>query len=210
MPSRSIAIFAETLLCNSRCVNQGESKMKRVFSICLIAALTCILGSKNTQATEEKIVSPNSKVQYLGVDGTFTIDTTEIAAKDPRNPKRVVFKQMETFSFYQDLEGKTSLAQNCRYSYKGAAGDPFYYPEKSKTSVWDLFELVSGDTACNQFKYVAMRSPHGNPVHMHMRYGDTNSSFEKLLAMSNAPEDKTKIDPWWSVYCAEGESGCDK
>jgi hypothetical protein len=185
--------------------------MKRVFSICLIAAMTCVLASKDTQATEEKIASPNSQVQYLGVDGTFTVDTAEIAAKDPRNPKRVVFKQMETFSFYEDLQGKTPIAENCRYSYKGAAGDPFYYPEKSKTSIWDLFELVSGDTVCNKFKYVALRAPHGNPIHMHMRYGDANSSLDKLLAISNnGPEDKTKLDPWWSVYCAEGVSGCDK
>ncbi|HEV8531572.1 MAG TPA: hypothetical protein VGT00_09160 [Methylomirabilota bacterium] len=29
-------------------------------------------------------------------------------------------------------------------------------------------------------------------------------------SMSDGPEDKTKLDPWWSVYCAEGRSGCDK
>ena len=45
---------------------------------------------------------------------------------------------------------------------------------------------------------------------MHMRYGDERASFETLLALSNGPEDKTKLDPWWSVYCAEGHSGCDK
>jgi len=44
-----------------------------------------------------------------------------------------------------------------------------------------------------------------------MRYGDAQRSFEALLALSNmGPEDKTKIDPWWSVYCAEGKSECDK
>jgi hypothetical protein len=64
--------------------------------------------------------------------------------------------------------------------------------------------------ACRRFTYVALRAPHGNPVHMHLRYGDERSSFQSLLAMSNGPEDKTKLDPWWSVYCAEGLSGCDK
>jgi hypothetical protein len=45
---------------------------------------------------------------------------------------------------------------------------------------------------------------------MHLRYGDEQSSFRALLMMSNGPEDKAKLDPWWSVYCVEGLSGCDK
>lgn len=158
-----------------------------------------------------KVYSPNAyKVQYLGLDGTFTIDTTEVSATEPRNPKRIVFNKMEFFSFYEDLQGSKPIAENCRYAYKGAAGDPFYYPKQSKTSIWDLFELASGDAACNKFYYVIVRAPHGNPIHMHMRYGDANSSFDNLLRLSNAPEDKTKIDPWWSVYCAEGETACDR
>lgn len=162
-----------------------------------------------------KVYSPNAfKVNYLGLDGNFTIDPTEVSATDPRNPKRVVFSKMEFFSFYDDLEGKTPIAQNCRYLYKGAAGDPFYYPKESKTSIWDLFELVSKDDACQKFYYVTLRSPHaapGEPLHIHMRYGDANSSFRTVLNISTlGPEDKTKIDPWWSVYCTEGESGCDK
>jgi hypothetical protein len=193
--------------------------MKRFSAICLIAAMTWMLAGESTQAKDEvnrprerTIYSPNAfKLQYLGIDGAFTIDTQEISATDPRNPKRVVFQQMELFSFYKDLDGFTPIAKNCQYVYKGAAGDPFYYPEQSKTSIWDLFELVSGDAACNNFYYVILRSPHGNPVHMHMRYGNANSSFGKLLNLSNSgPEDKTKINPWWSVYCAAGVSGCDK
>lgn len=185
--------------------------MKRVASICLTAAMTCMLAGESTQATADTVYSPNAfKVQYLGVNGTFTIDTKEVSASDPRNPKRVVFQQMEFFSFYKDLDGNTPIAKNCRYTYKGAAGDPFYYPDKSKTSIWDLFELVSGDAACNNFYYVTLRSPHGNPIHMHMRYGNAKSSFNALLKLSNAPESKTNINPWWSVYCNEGVSGCDK
>lgn len=198
--------------------------MNRLSSICLVAGITCVLAGASTGAQEnrahpntfkDQVYSPNAfKVPYLGINGTFTIDTTEVSATDPRNPKRVVFKKMEYFSFYDDLEGNKPLAENCRYVYKGAAGDPFYYPTRSKTSIWDLFELVSGDAACNKFYYVILRSPHGDPggpLHFHMRYGDANSNFLTLLNLSKAgPEDKTKIDPWWSVYCTEGVSGCDQ
>jgi hypothetical protein len=156
------------------------------------------------------IYSPNAfKVPYLGVNGAFTIDTKTITAFDPRNPKRVVFKEMEYFSFYADLKGTTPLATECRYVYKGAAGDPYYYSQ-FKTSVWDLFELTSGAEACNNFYYVILRSPHGSPVHMHMRYGNARSSFRKLLNLSKAgPENPNSLDPWWSVYCQAGVSGCD-
>lgn len=188
----------------------GRTKHLNIASFCLIAA-TCVFAGGAKQAVAEQIYSPNAfKVPYLGVDGVFTIDTEEVSATDPRNPKRVVFQQMERFSFYKDLEGNTPIAENCRYVYKGAAGDPFYYPKESKTSIWDLFELASGDEACNNFYYVILRSPHGNPVHMHMRYANAESSFDKLLNLSDSPEDKTKIDPWWSVYCNEGVTGCDQ
>lgn len=192
--------------------------MKRVFAFCLISAIGYIfagssnpaLGQFNRVRDEGTVYSPNAfKVPYLGVDGAFNVDTKEISAIDPRNPKRIVFQKMEFFSFYKDLEGFTPIAEQCRYVYKGAAGDPFYYPQQSKTSIWDLFELASGSAACNNFYYVILRSPHGNPVHMHMRYANAKSSFNELLRMSNAPEDKTKVDPWWSVYCAAGVSGCD-
>ncbi|HEY9781878.1 MAG TPA: hypothetical protein V6D09_17275 [Leptolyngbyaceae cyanobacterium] len=42
-----------------------------------------------------------------------------------------------------------------------------------------------------------------------MRYGNAESSFRQLLDLSDAPEVKDNINPWWSVYCAAGESGCD-
>src|SRR5712691_11750841 len=75
------------------------------------------------------VSSPHAfKVPYLGLDGAFTIDTEELSATDPRNPKRVVFRKMEYFSFYADSVGATPLAEECRYVYKGAAGDPYYIP----------------------------------------------------------------------------------
>ena len=179
----------------------------RALVLLVVATVGALAGSPSL--ADDKVVSPNAQVPYLGIDGIFTIDTTELAVKDPRNPKRVVFRRMETFSFYEDVEGRVAIAQNCRYGYKGAAGDPYYYPGRSKGSVWDLFELVSGDPGCTRFTYVALRAPHGNPVHMHMRYGDAGSSFERLLVLSDGPEDKARLDPWWSVYCAVGVSSCD-
>jgi len=175
-----------------------------------LVVLVGLLSEGADARAQERIVSPNANVPYLGVHGTFTLDQTELAARDPRNPKRVVFDRMERFSFYDDLEGRVPIARDCLYAHHRPAGDPYYYPVRSKTSIWELFKLLSGEAACRKFTYVALRPPHGNPVHMHMRYGDDRSSFESLLAMSDGPEDKTKLDPWWSVYCAEGRSGCDK
>ena len=189
----------------------------------LTVALVCLLTTGLVHAGDQAehrhkqhapplgmVYSPNAfKVPYLGVDGVFTIDPEEISATDPRNPKRIVFRTMEFFSFYADSAGTIPLAEECQYVYKGAAGDPFYYPTLAKTSIWDLFELASGDAACTKFYYVTIRAPHGDPVHMHLRYGDAQSSFRRLLEMSDGPEDKTQMDPWWSVYCAEGVSGCD-
>jgi hypothetical protein len=190
---------------------QRDCSTQRALRLSHLVVLSWVLVSTNGLMAADTVVSPNAQVPYLGLHGTFTLDPTAVSARDPRNPKRIVFQQMETFSFYTDMDGKMPMAQGCRYAYKGAAGDPFYYPEKSTASIWDLFALVSGDAACAQFRYVALRAPHGNPVHMHLRYGDASSGFEQLLGISLAgPEDKTKINPWWSVYCAEGTSGCDK
>ena len=124
-------------------------------------------------------------------------------------PNELYSSKWSSISFYQDYDGNTFIAKNCQYIYKGAAGDPFYYPKQSKTSIWDLFELASGDAACNNFSYVILRSPHSNPVHMHMRYGNASSSFRQLLNLSNAPENKNSINPWWSVYYSAGVPGCE-
>ena len=167
-----------------------------------------LLAAQNALG-QDRVVSPNAGLPYLGVNGTFTLDQQELAARDPRNPKRVVFEKMERFSFFDDLQGRQPIAKDCVYAHRGPAGDPYYYPDRAKTSIWELFELQSGEPACRRFSYVALRAPHGNPVHMHLRYGDERSSFQSFLGMSDGPEDKTKLDPWWSVYCTEGLSGCD-
>lgn len=158
------------------------------------------------------LLSQNAfKVPYLGYDGVFTLDpAATVPFSDPRNPKRIVMRKMEYFSFYRDLDGNEPLAENCRYVYRGSAGDPYYfYVEGYKHSIWDLFELNRGEERCKAFYYVIARPPHGDPKHMHIRYGGENSSFRSLLANSSGPEDPTRPDPWWSVYCEEGVIGCD-
>jgi hypothetical protein len=189
--------------------------MRRRSGLAVVWACLMTIGLVHAGEPEsphrETVYSPNAfKVPYLGLDGTFTLDPEERSATDPRNPPRVVFRQMEYFAFYADRAGAKPHAEACRYVYQGAAGDPYYYPTRAKTSVWDLFELASGAEACKAFSYVAVRAPHGKPMHMHLRYGDEHSSFRQLLQLSTGPEDKTQWDPWWSVYCAEGVSGCDK
>src|SRR5438105_12710043 len=162
-----------------------------------MVGLLVALALAGSVGAQEKVTSPNAQVAHLGLHGVFTIDTQELAAKDPRNPKRVVFKEMTTASFFDDAQGQTPIARDCRYVYRGAAGDPYYYPERSKRSIWELLELTSGEASCRKFSYVIVRAPHGDPLHMHLRYGDDRSSFQSLLAISTqGPEDKTKLDPW--------------
>jgi hypothetical protein len=176
--------------------------MKRLLATVIVMAAGGSLASL-AQAAEPQIVSPNAyKIPYLGVDGAFILGGNETSRNDPRNPGRVVFDEMEFFTFYSDVEGEELLAENCRYAYRGAAGDAFYYPERSLGSIWDMFELRSADNeACQPFKYVILRSPHGDPVHMHMRYGDAEMSFGELLEVSLLEEDAETFNPWWSLYC---------
>ncbi len=181
-------------------------------SVAILTALVSLSGSSGLAEPARvgtAVVSPNASVPFLGVDGIFTLDTTVPSSlNDPRNPGRIVFNQMERFSFYRDLAGENAIAENCQYAYRGAAPDPFYYP-RFQSSIWDLFELVSEDAACSGFKYVALRAPHGDPIHMHVRYGGLNSSFEELLGHSTGEADTNRLDPWWSLYCAEGVTACD-
>lgn len=176
--------------------------MKRIFT----GAALIIAGGLSmmpVRASEPQIVSPNAyKIPYLGVDGAFILGGDETSSEDPRNPGRVVFEKMEFFSFYTDIEGEEPIAENCRYAYRGAAGDAFFYPDRSLGSIWDMFELRNTDEeTCQPFKYVVLRSPHGDPVHMHMRYGDEETSFGELLDISLLEEDPESFNPWWSLYC---------
>ena len=99
-----------------------------------------------------------------------------------------------------NIEGEDPLAEGCKYQYVESRPDPHYFPQY-KSSVWDLFKLADGQSeAYASYTYLVIRSPHGNPPHMHMRYGDAATSFDDLLNMSNDEENPANFDPWWSEY----------
>ena len=107
----------------------------RVVVTAVAAVLLVLWSAGGDLRGEERIVSPNASVPYLGVHGTFTLDQAELAARDPRNPKRIVFERMERFTFYDDLQGRAPIARDCSYAHQGPAGDPYYYPVRSKASI---------------------------------------------------------------------------
>lgn len=150
---------------------------------------------------------------YLAMKGEFKMNPNDsITQNDPRNPSRLVLETSDEkgsptrMSFYSHDDTQQKLAE-CGYEFIGSRPDPHYYPEQSKTSIWDVFKKVEdyeGD--CSKYKYVISRSPHGDPIHMHLRYGD---DVEALLLMSNAEEDDD-FNPWWSTYCdIERTTSCD-
>ncbi|MEM1321276.1 MAG: hypothetical protein AAGG75_13555 [Bacteroidota bacterium] len=150
---------------------------------------------------------------YLTMNGEFHLNPGDsMSQNDPRNPGRLILETSDekgsvtkmTFFDHTDIEKK--LAE-CGYQFIGSRPDPHYYPEQSKTSIWDVFEKVedfSGD--CSNYKYVLSRSPHGDPIHMHLRYGN---DIEGVLAMSNDAEDD-QFNPWWATYCdIDRTTACD-
>lgn len=161
---------------------------------------------KSLPTAEAQVVSLNAyKVPYLGLNGTFYLNQDDKKNySDPRSPKLVAASKMEKFSYYKDAAGKSAIARNCSYAYLGAAKDPKYYAEY-KSAVWDLFELEESekqDVNCKKFKYVAIAPPHGNPAHMHLRYGDEKSSLQAVLNISNEQE------AWTPTYCGSGKTRC--
>jgi hypothetical protein len=141
---------------------------------------------------------------YLAMNGEFHLNPGDsISQNDPRNPSRLKLTTTDEpgsitkMQFYDHDDISKKLAE-CGYEYIGSRPDPHYYPKESKTSIWDVFKKVkdfSGD--CMSFEYVISRSPHGDPIHMHLRYG---KDVEALLAMSNDEED-SNFNPWWATYC---------
>lgn len=151
---------------------------------------------------------------YLTMNGEFHLNPGDsMSQNDVRNPGRLEMTTSDkagsitTIVFY-DHDNMNKKIAECGYEFIGSRPDPHYYPEKSKTSIWDVFKKVKdfgGD--CMNYKYVISRSPHGDPIHMHLRYGD---DVEALLAMSNDPKD-AKFNPWWPVYCdINRTTNCDK
>ncbi len=142
--------------------------------------------------------------------GDFEMDPTDAATRnDPRNPSRVRLATTDEdgtasrFAFYAH-DDPDRLVADCGYQYVGSRPDPHYFPAESKTSIWDVFEQTeayAGD--CAAYTAVAARAPHGETVHMHLRYG---TDADALLAMSTVPADSSAFEPWWSVYCAPGRT----
>ena len=150
---------------------------------------------------------------YLAMNGEFHLNPGDsMSNNDPRNPGRLKLTTSEEAGsntrmvIYDHTDLNKQLAE-CGYEFVGSRPDPHYYPAESKTSIWDVFKKVedfSGD--CSKYQYVISRSPHGDPIHMHFRYGD---DVEALLAMSNDEED-ANFNPWWATYCdIERTTACD-
>ncbi len=150
---------------------------------------------------------------YLRMNGEFHLNPGDTMSQDDeRNPGRLSLTTSEEkgsltkMTFYDHYDLNKKLAE-CGYEYIGSRPDPHYFPKESKTSIWDIFKKVKdfeGD--CINYEYVISRSPHGEPLHMHLRYG---KDLEALLAMSNDKEDGG-FNPWWATYCEyDMKTACD-
>ena len=155
----------------------------------------------------------NPAFTYLAMNGEFHLNPCDsMSQNDPRNPGRLQLTTDEEagsltkMAFYAHDDMDQKMAE-CGYEFVGSRPDPHYFPDQSKTSIWDVFKKVedySGD--CMPYNYVISRSPHGDPIHMHLRYGE---DVEALLAMSNDAED-SNFNPWWATYCdIDRTTACD-
>lgn len=160
-------------------------------------------GPGHTHADEPRFT-------YLTMNGEFEMDPVLAATRDdPRNPSRLRLATSDEdgtatrMAFYAH-DDPNRLVADCGYQFVGSRPDPHYFPAESKTSIWDVFEQTEAfEGACADYTAVVSRSPHGDPVHMHLRYG---TDAEALLAMSDAPADSSAFNPWWAVYCAPGRT----
>ncbi|MEL6865800.1 MAG: hypothetical protein AAFP19_15350, partial [Bacteroidota bacterium] len=147
------------------------------FFICLIALALCIScdhehgphththdgeGAGHTHAPGERgdghshydDKADRPPFTYLTMNGEFHLNPGDsMSQNDPRNPGRLLLETSDekgsvtkmTFFDHTDIDKK--LAE-CGYHFIGSRPDPHYYPEQSKTSIWDVFEKVedfSGD-----------------------------------------------------------------
>lgn len=171
----------------------------------ILASVFAFLGLANISAQnyDEKKEEIKHRFSYLSMNGEFRMDKNNVETiNDPRNPSRLILSTSSekgsstTMTFYDHNDDQKIIAK-CEYQYIGSRPDPYYFPNTSKTSIWDIFEKtadIEGD--CDKFKFVISRSPHDNPLHMHLRYG---KNVEKLLNMSKDKKDD-KYNPWWSEY----------
>lgn len=164
--------------------------------------------------TAEEHGHAHTTISYLTMNGEFEMDPVKSSTRDDvRNPSRVRLATTEEagsltrMAFYAH-DNADQLVADCGYQFVGSRPDPHYFPTESKSSIWDAFEQVEAyEGACGDYQAVISRSPHGDPVHMHLRYG---SDIDGLLAMSNVPVDSSRFEPWWASYCAPGRTeSCD-
>ena len=150
---------------------------------------------------------------YLKMNGDFKMNLNDsMTQNDPRNPSRLTLStttkagSLTRMTFYDHNDIEKKLAE-CGYEFIGSRPDPHYYPKESKTSIWDVFEKKEDyDGDCSNYKFVLSRSPHGDPIHMHLRYGN---DVDSILALSNAEYD-SQFNPWWATYCdIERTTSCD-
>ena len=163
-----------------------------------------------TDSTAARPAAEAPVFTYLSMDGEFEMDPVHRPTRaDPRNPSRLRLSTTADagtatrMAFYAH-DDPNRLVADCGYQFAGSRPDPHYFPAESKTSIWDVFtQTTAYGGACDAYTVVVARSPHGDPVHMHLRYG-TNA--DALLAMSTAPVDSAAFTPWWPVYCAPGRT----
>lgn len=162
-------------------------------------------GHSHTENKSDHGHTHESLYSYLRMDGEFKMDPEDkMTRNDPRNPSRISLSTSEmagtmTKMVFYDHNDPEKMLADCGYVYVGSKPDPHYYPDESKSSIWDIFRKKKNYKGnCEKFSVVISRSPHGDPVHMHLRYGE---NVDSLLAMSTMEKDTANFNPWWSLYC---------
>lgn len=175
--------------------------MKYKFLLALILIGSCgILSAQKKKYNKEEI---QHRFTYLTMNGEFQMDTKDLQTiNDIRNPSRIILSTptekgtTTTMSFFNHFDSN-KLEAKCEYQYISSRPDPYYFPNTSKTSIWDIFEKVESLVGnCEKYEFVISRSPHDTPLHMHLRYG---YDVDKLLNMSHDAKDD-KYNPWWAEY----------
>jgi len=103
--------------------------------------------------------------------------------------------------FYKDIDGKTPLAQNCYVTRVQQATHSITHT--SRRHRFGICSIASGPAECNFLCHPALTA--SEPVHMHMRYGNADSSFRELLNLST-PENKN-INLVERLLCSRCVSG---
>lgn len=173
------------------------------FSKVVLMALAFLGMNASAQNYAEKKGENKYRFSYLAMNGEFKMASKNAETiNDKRNPSIILLSTSQKagtltkMTFFHHSNENEKLAE-CGYQYVGSRPDPYYFPNISKSSIWDIFEKVEDYSGkCGDFRYVISRSPHDIPVHMHLRYG---GDVEDLLNMSRDTKDD-KFNPWWAEY----------